>query len=42
MHDRLLKVEGEYVMLQDAIESYKRQVRMLEQSIDPGLDRMIV
>lgn len=42
MHDRLVKVEGEFVMLQDAIESYKRQVRMLEQSVDPALDKLAI
>ncbi|CAL6029021.1 Conserved_hypothetical protein [Hexamita inflata] len=39
MHDELIKAEGEHAMLLDAVESYKRQVRMLEASLDPKVDK---
>ena len=33
MHMHLLEVEGQYNMLADAIESYKRRIIMLEESL---------
>ena len=39
MHDELLKVEGEYAMLMDTVESYRRQVKMLEESLEPGTNK---
>ena len=38
MHDQLIQREADYVMLLDAVESYKRRIRMLEASLEPTMD----
>ncbi|KAH0573556.1 hypothetical protein SS50377_23490 [Spironucleus salmonicida] len=41
MHKQLLQVETDYNLLIDTIESYKRRILLLEDSLDKNLDRKL-